>query len=147
MNCAYRLIWNERLNAWSVVPEIASARGKRGGGVKRSAAILLFVLAVGTQATVAADLSATALPGAGQVVAGQATVSTSGANMAINQSSQRAIINWQNFDIGSQASVTFRQPDSSSVALNRVSGPTASRIEGLLNSNVLVFLVNHSGVL
>ena len=44
MNCAYRLIWNERINAWSVVPEIAKARGK-GGATKRNAAVLLLTLA------------------------------------------------------------------------------------------------------
>ncbi len=146
MNCAYRLIWNERINAWSVVPEIAKARGK-GGAAKRSAAVLLLTLACASHAVMAADLAATALPGGAQVAAGQATVSTSGASMAINQSSQRAIINWQNFDIGSQAQLNFLQPNASAVALNRVSGPTASRIEGQLSANGQVFLVNPNGVL
>ena len=111
MNCAYRLIWNEQLNAWVVAPEIASARGKRGQ-VKRSAAALMLTLAIGAHAALAADLAATALPGGGQVSAGQATISSTGAAMTINQGSQRAIINWQNFDIGSQASVNFQQPNS-----------------------------------
>ena len=29
MNKAYRLLWNEQLNAWCVAPECASGRGKR----------------------------------------------------------------------------------------------------------------------
>jgi len=147
MNSAYRLIWNDRLGAWCVAPEIASARGKRSGGVKRCASMLLLTLAFGTHATLAADLAATALPGGGQITAGQAVISTSGANMAINQSSQRAIINWQNFDIGSQASVNFQQPNSSAVTLNRAGGATASRIEGQLTANGQVFLINPNGVL
>ena len=146
MNCAYRLIWNERLNAWVVAPETASARGKRGR-IRRSATALLLTLAIGSHAALAADLAATALPGGGQVAAGQATISSAGANMAISQSSQRAIINWQNFDIGAQASVNFQQPNTSAVTLNRASGPTASRIEGQLSANGQVFLVNPSGVL
>jgi len=146
MNRAYRLIWNEELSAWVVAPEIASARGRRGS-VRRCAATLLLTLAIGSHATLAADLAATALPGGGQVAAGQATIGSAGTNMTIDQGSQRAIINWQNFDIGSQASVTFRQPDASAVALNRVSGPTASRIEGQLTANGQVFLINPSGVL
>ncbi len=93
MNSAYRLIWNESLDTWVVAPEIASARGKRSS-VKRSAATLLLIMAVGSHATLAADLAATALPGGGQVTSGQATISSSGANMAISQSSQRAIIHW-----------------------------------------------------
>ena len=146
MNCAYRLIWNEQLNAWVVAPEIASARGKRGQ-VKRSAAALMLTLAIGAHAALAADLAATALPGGGQVSAGQATISSTGAAMTINQGSQRAIINWQNFDIGSQASVNFQQPNSSAVTLNRAGGPNASRIEGQLTANGQVFLINPSGIL
>jgi filamentous hemagglutinin family protein len=146
MNRAYRLVWNEERNSWVAAPEIASARGKRGGA-RRGAATLLLALAAGSHASLAADLAPGALPGGGQVTAGQASIGSSGANMAIDQGSQRAIINWQNFDIGSQASVTFRQPDASAVALNRVSGPTASRIEGQLTANGQVFLINPSGVL
>ncbi len=146
MNSAYRLIWNESLDTWVVAPEIASARGKRSS-VKRSAATLLLIMAVGSHATLAADLAATALPGGGQVTSGQATISSSGANMAISQSSQRAIINWQNFDIGSQASVNFQQPNTSAVTLNRAGGTTASRIEGQLTANGQVFLINPNGVL
>ena len=37
-------------------------------------------------------------PGGEQVAAGQASVSRSGSNTLINQSSERAAINWQNFD-------------------------------------------------
>ena len=146
MNCAYRLIWNEDLNAWVVAPEIASARGKRGQ-VKRSAAALMLTLAIGAHTALAAELATTALPGGGQVSAGQATISSTGAAMTINQGSQRAIINWQNFDIGSQASVNFQQPNSSAVTLNRAGGPAASRIEGQLTANGQVFLINPSGVL
>ena len=92
MNCAYRLIWNEDLNAWVVAPEIASARGKRGQ-VRRSAAALMLTLAIGAHTALAADLATTALPGGGQVSAGQATISSTGTAMTINQGSQRAIIN------------------------------------------------------
>ena len=60
---------------------------------------------------------------------------------------QRAIINWQGFDIGSDALVNFAQPNSTSVTLNRVSGPNISRIEGQLTANGQVFLVNPNGVL
>jgi len=146
MNQAYRLIWNERLATWSVVPEIASARGKRGRIQRAAGAALLSVL-IGTHATLAADLAATALPGGAQVTVGQAAISTSANRMEINQGSQRAIINWQNFDIGSQAQVNFLQPNASAVALNRVSGPTVSRIEGQLTANGQVFLINPNGVL
>ena len=67
--------------------------------------------------------------------------------MDITQGSQSAIINWQGFDIGSQAQVNFAQPNASAVALNRVVGPNISRIEGQLSANGQVFLVNPNGIL
>ena len=87
------------------------------------------------------------MPGGGSVAAGQVGIVTDGTRMNITQGSQRAIINWQSFDIGSQAQVSFQQPNAAAVALNRVSGPTASRIEGQLSANGQVFLVNPNGVL
>ena len=63
--------------------------------------------------------AATQLPVGGQVVAGSASISQSNASMLINQTSNRAAIDWQSFNLGSQAQVTFQQPSSSSVTLNR----------------------------
>ncbi|MDE1146316.1 MAG: hypothetical protein PW843_06775 [Azospirillaceae bacterium] len=51
-----------------------------------------------------------ALPTGGTVVAGQAAISQSGSALTVNQSTDKAILNWTGFDIGSQASVTFVQP-------------------------------------
>ncbi|MBN8464842.1 MAG: ESPR domain-containing protein, partial [Dechloromonas sp.] len=60
MNRAYRLVWNEERNSWVAAPEIASARGKRGGA-RRGAATLLLALAAGSHASLAADLAPGAL--------------------------------------------------------------------------------------
>lgn len=92
-------------------------------------------------------LPPTALPQGGQVVAGQASLSTSGARLDITQTTQRAIIDWQSFNIGSAAQVNFAQPNSATVALNRVLAGDASQIHGQLSANGQVFLVNPSGVL
>ncbi|MCC6210699.1 MAG: filamentous hemagglutinin N-terminal domain-containing protein, partial [Burkholderiales bacterium] len=87
------------------------------------------------------------LPTGGRVVGGQAAISQSGATMAIQQSSARAAIDWQSFSIGAQASVVFRQPSASSIALNRVIGADPSQIFGRLSANGQVFLTNPSGIL
>ncbi|GAB1394402.1 GLUG motif-containing protein [Rhodocyclaceae bacterium] len=87
-----------------------------------------------------------ALPTGGQVVAGQASIAQSGAAMTITQGSDRAILHWQGFDIGAQASVQFVQPSSSAVALNRVLAGEASQIYGTLSANGIVYLVNPNGV-
>ncbi|MEX1661714.1 filamentous hemagglutinin N-terminal domain-containing protein [Thioclava sp. 15-R06ZXC-3] len=91
-------------------------------------------------------LGAQALPTGGQVVAGQAAIAQNGSQMTITQSSDKAILNWQGFDIGAQERVTFAQPSTSSVALNRVVGNTASAIYGGMDANGQVFLVNQNGV-
>ncbi|HEX7964258.1 MAG TPA: filamentous hemagglutinin N-terminal domain-containing protein, partial [Gammaproteobacteria bacterium] len=90
---------------------------------------------------------ALANPSGGQVVAGQATIGTPSANgMVINQASQSAIINWQQFNIGKGQYVQFLQPSSSAVVLNRVVGGSPSSILGTLSANGQVFLVNTNGV-
>jgi filamentous hemagglutinin family protein len=86
------------------------------------------------------------LPVGGQVVAGSASISQSNASMTITQSSNRAAIDWQSFNLGSQAQVTFAQPSSSSVTLNRVLDNNPSQIFGRINANGQVFLSNPNGV-
>ncbi|WP_194266237.1 autotransporter-associated beta strand repeat-containing protein [Dechloromonas sp. H13] len=147
MNKTYRLIWNHRLNAWVVASELTRASGKKSS-CRTRAGVAAVVLALGTSLPLAAaDLPPGALPTGGTVVAGQADIVASGTRMDITQGSQKAIINWQGFDIGSQAQVNFAQPNASAVALNRVSGPAATRIEGQLTANGQVFLINPNGVL
>jgi len=91
--------------------------------------------------------NAHALPTGGAVSAGSATISGSAGAMTINQSSQNAAINWQSFNIGQAEAVRFVQPNSSSVALNRVTGPDPSSILGSMSANGKVFLVNPNGIL
>src|SRR5580704_9969928 len=87
-----------------------------------------------------------ARPTGGAVVAGAAAISQSVGNTRITQSSQRAAIDWQSFNVGSQQSVTFSQPSASAVALNRVTGPDPSQIAGRIDANGQIILVNQSGV-
>jgi filamentous hemagglutinin family protein len=90
---------------------------------------------------------AAAAPQGGNVVSGSATISQSGSTTNINQSTNRAIINWQGFSVLAGETVNFNQPNASSVTLNRVIGNERSVIDGALNANGKVFLVNSAGVL
>ncbi|MGH8372831.1 MAG: filamentous hemagglutinin N-terminal domain-containing protein [Gammaproteobacteria bacterium] len=86
-------------------------------------------------------------PTGGQVVAGNASINAPDLNHTIvNQASQSAILNWQQFSIGSNQYVQFIQPDSSAVVLNRVIGGNPSQILGNMSANGQVFLVNPNGV-
>ena len=94
----------------------------------------------------AAQVPSTQLPSGGRVVGGSATLSTSGSNLTVVQGTPRAAVEWQNFNVGSAATVNFVQPDSRSVVLNKVLGGTPSQIYGSILANGQVYLVNPQGV-
>ena len=60
---------------------------------------------------------------------------------------ERAVINWQQFNVGANQYVQFVQPNSSSVVLNRVTGSNPSSIFGEIKANGQVFLINPNGIL
>src|SRR5512132_611530 len=92
---------------------------------------------------------AVAGPEGGTVVGGSATIQGQGGpTVTVNQSSNSAIINWNTFNIGRGESGTFQQPNSRSVALNRVTGGLGpSQILGSLSANGRIFLINRDGIL
>jgi filamentous hemagglutinin family protein len=81
------------------------------------------------------------------VTSGVATYVVSGATGTVNQQSDRAILNWQSFDIGAGNTVEFRQPSATSAALNRIFQSDPSRIFGALKANGEVYLINQNGIL
>lgn len=88
-------------------------------------------------------------PLGGDVVAGAASIAGTGTGIVtVTQSTDKAIINWNTFDIGAGEVTTFVQPDASSVVLNRVTGGLGpSQIIGTLVANGQVYLVNRDGIL
>nr|WP_272211535.1 GLUG motif-containing protein [Marinicella sp. W31]MDC2877431.1 GLUG motif-containing protein [Marinicella sp. W31] len=91
-------------------------------------------------------LAGDALPTGGSVAAGQVGISSANGAMTVNQGSDRAVVNWQGFNVGEGNSVNFVQPDVHSAILNRVTGSTGSTIAGSLSGNGQVFLVNPNGI-
>ncbi|MBI4384666.1 MAG: filamentous hemagglutinin N-terminal domain-containing protein [Nitrospinae bacterium] len=88
-----------------------------------------------------------ALPQGGQIVAGAGNIQQpSPASMAVNQSSDKMIVNWRSFGIGAPESVRFNQPNAGSIALNRVVGQDPSVIMGQLSANGRILLTNGSGI-
>jgi filamentous hemagglutinin family protein len=144
MNRAYRVVFNSALGSWVAVAETVRSAGKKGGLKKLSASVALALVAGVPQAYA---LDGSALPSAGVISAGRGSISSTGANMTVNQLTQSLAINWQSFNVGSNASVNFVQPSSSAIALNRVIGSDPSAIYGRLNANGQVFLLNPNGVL
>jgi filamentous hemagglutinin family protein len=67
--------------------------------------------------------------------------------MHINQTTQRAVIDWTDFSIGRKATVDFHQPNASAVTLNRVNSLKQSVINGELFANGHVYILNANGIL
>ncbi len=88
-----------------------------------------------------------ALPQGGTVVSGNATISTSGAQMKVVQTTPKVAINWQSYTISANELVSYYQPNSSAIALNRVTGGGASVIDGRLTATGQLWISNPSGIL
>ncbi|MBU6476095.1 MAG: filamentous hemagglutinin N-terminal domain-containing protein, partial [Alphaproteobacteria bacterium] len=115
-----------------------------------TATTALATLFAGFASHAAYALSAGALPQGATVGGGGATFSNpSSTSLAVNQSTERTVIDWQSFNIGSGASVQFNQPDSSALAVNRVVGTATdpTQILGTLKSNGQVMILDPNGVL
>ncbi|MDH6155876.1 filamentous hemagglutinin family protein, partial [Polynucleobacter sphagniphilus] len=132
----------------SLIPKITQPSHRKSCESQFKAAKLLAALAIAGLAgqALAAPPAANALPTGGTVVAGTAAISQAGNTMNINQSSQRAVINWNSFDVGSKATVNFNQPNSSASTLNYVNSASKSMINGAVNANGQVIFVNNNGV-
>src|SRR5277367_777935 len=122
-----------------------TARDRREEGVKlrkiASACGLSFLLLFGQTAPLLGN------PTGGTVVAGSASIGGAGATVTITQSTQNAIINWQQFSIASGELTKYIVPNSSSATLNRVIGGNPSAIFGSLKSNGIVYLLNPNGII
>ena len=104
-------------------------------------------LLAATALTVGGNTMALANPTNPSVQAGNVTISQpSSTLLQIDQSSSKAIINWQSFSIQSGETTQFRVPTSADMTLNRVTGPSVSNIFGTLRSNGQLFLVNPHGI-
>ncbi|MCX8501559.1 MAG: filamentous hemagglutinin N-terminal domain-containing protein [Alphaproteobacteria bacterium] len=87
-----------------------------------------------------------AAPLFGQLDSGYAKVTSDNKTTTITQSSSRAVLKWQSFDLAAEETVNFVVPDSNASTLNLVGGTTASTIAGTINSNGTVYFVNPNGM-
>jgi trimeric autotransporter adhesin len=134
MNRSFKVVYNVALGAYVAVSEITRGRGK---STKSVVALAVAVLLSG---------GAYAGPLGGNVVGGQATIQNSGALTTINQATNRAIINWNGFNVNKNETVQFNQPNINAVTLNRVLSASPSLIDGAIKANGNVFIVNAAGI-
>jgi filamentous hemagglutinin family protein len=146
LNRIFRVVWNAVLGEWQVASEHTKGRGKTksvrlgGGGFARlTAGSILVLFSAGALAE---------LPTGGQVTAGSGQINTpSNGHMVINQNSNKMVIDWTSYSIGSGNSVQYIQPSADAIALNRVLGGDPSIIRGTISANGRVVLLNPNGIL
>ncbi|WP_339613877.1 MBG domain-containing protein [uncultured Parvibaculum sp.] len=100
--------------------------------------------AVLAQGTASAAYAADGLPTGGHFTAGTGSIAGDGSALAVSQSSNTGIIDWNSFSIGSGRSVAI--DNGSGATLNRVTGSDLSRIDGLFSATGSAYLINRNGI-
>ncbi len=86
-------------------------------------------------------------PKDGVVVSGEATIQALHENVLEVRTGKRAIINWKEFSIAPGETTRFVQPGVDSAVLSRITGGKLSEIQGMLEANGRVYLVNPQGII
>ncbi len=169
----YKIVFSKRLGTLVAVGEHTAGQGKAAGtgvrtvvfpsssaasaasadnfvGLLKSvfASVALSFVTVGY--ATAAGPAVNTLPTGYSVNSGNVAISSTSsatnAAMTIQQTSDKASVNWNSFSIGSGAAVNVQQNNANSVLLNRVVGNEPSQILGKLTANGQVILINPNGV-
>lgn len=131
--------------------EILSTNTALSGSLRKALALMVPAVAAGAlflSADAIAQVAPNTLPSGSTVQAGSVTITQPDANkLQINQGSDKAIIDWRSYSIGSQGWVNYTMPGRGSISLNRVTGGDLSYIMGKLTANGTVMLVNPNGIL
>ncbi|MDR3478852.1 MAG: filamentous hemagglutinin N-terminal domain-containing protein, partial [Gammaproteobacteria bacterium] len=86
-------------------------------------------------------------PSFNSVTSGNVVVTQTPTTTQIQQGSNKAILQWNSFNIGAGERTQFIQPNASSVALIRINpNQGASQIYGSLSANGRIILVNGAGI-
>ena len=76
-----------------------------------------------------------------------ASFSFSTTSLNVTQTNSRVVIDWASFNIAAGETVTFAQPSSTAIALNRVAAGSMTTIAGALNANGGVWIFSPAGMI
>ena len=99
-----------------------------------------------SSAILAVPAALSAVPKSPTVVSGAVGFSQSGNRLTVTETSPSAVINWRDFSLAKGEIVQFVQPSASASILNRVTGGAASVIDGQVQANGQLFLLNPNGI-
>jgi filamentous hemagglutinin family protein len=86
-------------------------------------------------------------PQDGVVSSGSANISSNATSVIINQTSNKAVIDWRSFNIDPSEKTQFIHPSSSAITINRIdANQGVSKILGQLSANGQVWLINPAGI-
>ena len=129
-------------NLFRLKPLVACMRVVIAGGLFAGSVVPVHADLPVSGVTAIASPTGVAIPWVGS---GSADQLVNGNTLQINQHSDKAILNWQSFNVGKENTVQFVQPDSGSVALNRIYQQDPSQILGQITANGQVYLYNQNG--
>ena len=114
--------------------------------VERS--LLTKLLATVSASTLLSAGAAVANPMDPTIRAGDVTVDGLGTqHVIVENNSQRSIVDWDSFSIGTGEVTTINQVTNDAAIMNRVTGGNISEIYGTLESNGQVYLINENGIM
>lgn len=114
--------------------------------ISSSSAVLLLAGCLGLIAPPVIAMDANTLPTNGKIITGAGDINSNGNVLGVTTTTNQAIIHWDSFNIGANATVNFVMPNTAASVLNRVMGNSASLIQGMLNANGHVYIVNQNGI-
>ena len=146
----YRLVYNTTSGMMVPVAETARRRVKRSGAAAGPALALLLAAcpALAQQLPVPCGGGACGVnPNPTAFVgSGAASYAVNGAHGIVTQTTNRAILNWQSFNVGRGGTMEFIQPGAGAATLNRIWQGDPSMIAGALKANGQIYLVNQNGI-
>ena len=155
----FRLVFNKKLGIFVPTHEAARSQGKDGGksveACRSTLALVMLTAAQFLALPALAELPVACSGGAcgvninptAFVTSGAASYATSGTQGIVTQATNKAVLNWQSFNVGKGYSMEFKQPGADSATLNRIWQADASAIAGTLKANGQIYLLNQNGIL
>lgn len=110
--------------------------------------MLLASASISSAATAQSSVQTAVPDQAPTVVAGSATyaIDSTGTLRTVTQTTAKAFLDWSTLNVPLDHTLRFDQPDANAITLNRVAGNSASVIDGLVQANGQVWILNPNGV-
>ncbi|MBT7265135.1 MAG: filamentous hemagglutinin N-terminal domain-containing protein, partial [Waddliaceae bacterium] len=109
--------------------------------------LLMLVTTIAIGGIFLLPVKAMAIPQEATFDAEQIAIAQVGTTMTIDQSVDKAIIDWQDYSIAADELVQYVQPSTDAIALNKITGANPSEIMGDLTANGQIFIMNPNGIL